>query len=351
MNEWQLGSPLMPPTPAAMLPAWRHVLAMSDHIGMFEHADLSSPRREEGYCVDDVARLLIAIVREPNPRRELSELAGTCFRFLVAAQGVTGRVRNRRDARGRWHGRRGVEDCWGRSVWAFGSVAHLAADRSMRDSAVAYFGHAVGQRSPHRRAMAFAAIGAGELLAVHPNHHEARKLLADAIVTIGPIGADPAWPWPEARLSYANAAIAEALIVAGHLLGRDDVLATGLSVLQWLLAHQTLDGHLSPVAVGGAGPADRAPMFDQQPIEIAALADACARAHAVTGDLAWRGGVELAIAWFGGDNDRGVAMFDPITGGGFDGLTRGGPNLNQGAESTLALLSTMQHQARRLSPA
>jgi hypothetical protein len=341
-----VGSPLTPPSRAPMLPAWRHVLAMSDRIGIFEHADLSSPRREEGYCVDDVARLLIAIVREPNAGRELDDLARTCFRFLVDAQGVTGRVRNRRDANGRWRGRRGVEDCWGRSVWAFGTVARYSADRSMSASAVSYFGHAAGQRSPHRRAMAFAAVGAGELLAVQPRHFEARRLLADAIDVVGLIGDDPVWPWPEERLSYANAAIAEALIVAGHVLVRDDALATGLSLLRWLLDRQTLDGHLSAVPVGGCAPDDRPPMFDQQPIEIAALADACARAYAVTGDADWRHGVDLAIAWFGGANDIGMAMSDPVTGGGFDGLGRDGPNLNQGAESTLALITTMQHQLR-----
>jgi hypothetical protein len=38
-------------------------------------------------------------------------------------------------------------------------------------------------------------------------------------------------------------------------------------------------------------------------------------------------------------------MWDPATGGGYDGLTPTGPNLNQGAESTLALISTLQHGA------
>ncbi len=36
-------------------------------------------------------------------------------------------------------------------------------------------------------------------------------------------------------------------------------------------------------------------------------------------------------------------MHDEQTGGGYDGLTPAGPNINQGAESTLALLSTRQH--------
>jgi len=48
-------------------------------------------------------------------------------------------------------------------------------------------------------------------------------------------------------------------------------------------------------------------------------------------------------AWFLGDNDAGTPMWDPATGGGYDGLTRQGPNLNQGAESTLALIATLQH--------
>jgi hypothetical protein len=55
----------------------------------------------------------------------------------------------------------------------------------------------------------------------------------------------------------------------------------------------------------------------------------------------------MAWAWFAGDNDNGTPMYDPGTGGGFDGLQRHGCNLNQGAESTLALLSTAQ-QAKRL---
>lgn len=338
---------LPPPVSAVrvlMQPAWRHVEAMSDDIGIFEHADLAEPRLEHGYCVDDVARLLIAIVREPVADQHLNQLARVCFRFLVDAQGVTGRVRNRQDVDGRWHGRRGVEDCWGRSVWAFGTVARLAPDDWMRASAVAYFGHAVGQRSPHRRAMAFAALGAAELLAAEPRHAQARRLLADSIEPIGTTSTNPAWPWPEDRLAYANAAIAEALIAAGSSLDRPDVLDDGLVLLGWLLERQIVDGHLSPVPTSGAGPGDRTPAFDQQPIEVAALADACARAQSVTGDARWRTGVDLAIAWFDGDNDLGAPMSDPVTGGGYDGLTPSGPNLNQGAESTLALITTMQHR-------
>jgi hypothetical protein len=83
--------------------------------------------------------------------------------------------------------------------------------------------------------------------------------------------------------------------------------------------------------------------FDQQPIEVAALADACARAYALTGDARWRDGVVSAAAWFLGDNDACTSLLDADSGGGCDGLECDGRNDNEGAESTLALLSTLQH--------
>ena len=116
----------------------------------------------------------------------------------------------------------------------------------------------------------------------------------------------------------------------------------------WLLDHETAGGHLSPTPVGGSGPGDPRPGFDQQPIEIAAIADACARACGVDPSPIWPDGVRAAADWFEGANDVGLRMWDPQTGGGFDGLHADGVNQNQGAESTLAVLSTLQH-AMRLS--
>lgn len=328
------------------LPSFGHVLSMSDSIGIFEHADHAEPRLEHGYCTDDVARLLIVATREPERSQAIRELGRTAFRFLAASQSTTGRTRNRRTAEGRWRGRHGVEDCWGRSVWAFGTAARNAPEDWVRASAMSYFNHGVKQRSPHRRAMAFAALGAADVAAHDHRHVRARDLLADAVATIGPAATDARWPWPEPRLSYANAALPEALIAAGQVLDRPDVLDDGLTLLRWLLDRETVDGHLSPTPVGGAGPADGPQRFDQQPIEVAAMADACARAHEATGDDDWRHGVDIAIDWFAGHNDLDAVMWDTETHGGYDGLTPSGPNLNQGAESTLALISTMQHAPR-----
>ena len=344
------------------LPSFGHLLTLADGDGIFEHADHAVPRPEHGSCVDDVARLLVVCVREGERDQAVRDLRLGALRYLTRAQDVTGRVRNRPGRRRLRRAPHGVEDCWGRSLWAFGEAARSAPDERERSTATSYFDRGATQRSPHRRAMAFAALGAADVVAHDERSRSARDLLADAIDVVlapEPAPGDAAggaaehageWPWPEARLSYADAVLADALVAAGHALERPGVVERGLELLAWLLERQVLDGHLSPTPVGGAGPGDRAPGFDQQPIEPATLADACHRAQVVTGDPAWRRGVDLAIGWFAGDNDVGAVMWDPRTHGGYDGLTPTGPNLNQGAESTLALISTMQRVERDPEP-
>jgi hypothetical protein len=325
---------------------YRHVLAMTDRYGTFEHADHAQPRRAHGYCVDDMARVLLVASREPEPSSTSSELARRSVRFLADAQGATGRTRNRRSADGRWHGRRGVDDCWGRSVWALGVAA--AGSGFPADSARSYFGHAAQQRSTWPRAMAFAALGAAAVADADPRALRARGLLTDAVDLL--LGLDPpgpgAWIWPEERLTYANAVLPDALLAAGHSLGRAELVQRGLELLGWLLDRETRDGHLSVTPVGGGGPGDEAPRFDQQPIEVATMADACGRALQLTGEQRWRDGVRMAGAWFDGDNDAGAVMWDPSTGGAYDGLSAHGPNRNQGTESTLALIATRQQVTR-----
>jgi hypothetical protein len=197
--------------------------------------------------------------------------------------------------------------------------------------------------------MAFAVLGAAELLTVRPDDAPARALLVDAADSMTRVGRHAGWPWPERKLTYANATLPEAMIAAGTALERPFLVAHGLDLLGWLLDRQTTRGHLSVTPVGGSGPRDHGPGFDQQPIEVAALADACVRAQSVDGNRRWIDGVTAAADWFLGDNDGSVAMWDPETGGAFDGLQSDGVNLNQGTESSLALLSTLQHARTSVS--
>lgn len=209
---------------------------------------------------------------------------------------------------------------------------------------MAAFDVSATSRSRDPRARAFAVLGAGEILDCHPDHREARNLLGECMAIAGRPGDDPRWPWPEPRLEYANAVLAEQLLVGGEHMDDEKLVADGLQLLDWLLHVETRDDHLSVTAAGGWSPLEPRLHHDQQPIEVAALADACDRAARLTGDEVWTFGIRRAVGWFTGDNDLGVPMIDVSSGGGFDGLGQHATNTNQGAESTLALLSTLQHE-------
>lgn len=294
-------------------------------------------------------RALVVTTREPDPQEATTALAATYQRFLANAQGEDGGFRNRLGADLTWQDEPDVSDCWGRALWGLGTAA--ARSPQLADEAMELFCLSAVRRSPWTRAMGFAALGAAEVLTVHPDHEVARHLLADAAELIGPLAtheqwASPQWHWAEDRLRYANAALPEALIAAGHRLGEPRWLSRGLDMLDWLLGIETNDGHISATPAHGWSLGQPRPGFDQQPIEVAALADACARAHDLTGDLRWAEATERCAAWFAGSNDTGTAMMDPVSGGGYDGLEAHGRNENQGAESTLAMMSTLQQASR-----
>jgi uncharacterized protein YyaL (SSP411 family) len=328
-------------------PSYEHLGALTDHNGIFEHALFDLPRPEHGYCVDDVARALIVVVRERQQTAELRELSAVYLRFLESAVRPDGLAHNRMNAAGEWSDEPTMGDWWGRLLWALGTVAAHGGDPWTRERALRTFRIAARERATSLRTLAFAALGAAEIVRVHADDHIARGVLADFAAAM-PVLTDATWFWPELRLAYGNATIAEALIAAGQALDDPVAKTQGLRMLEFLISVETSDGRFSVTGTTGRGPGEPGPMFDQQPIELAALADACARAYAVTGDPAWLPPISLAWRWFTGLNDAGTVMFDEQTGAGFDGLEPDGRNENRGAESTLAALSTFQQAHRHI---
>jgi hypothetical protein len=328
-------------------PSFAHLDALTDSRGLFEHALGDTPRRAHGYCVDDVARGLVVTIREPAQSAVTERLTRTYFAFVADAVAPDGRIRNRMSTSGRWTDRPGVGDWWGRALWSLGLTAARASDRAMQRTAIELFHRGAQQTSPHLRARAYAAVGAAEFSVAHPDDPAALALARDAASALAR-RVDAEWPWPEPRLRYANALLAEGLLAAGSCLRNPRLLDRGLEMLAFVLDTETREDRLSVTGIGGRGPEDDGIRFDQQPIEVAALAEACARAFALTADARWRDAVALAWAWFQGRNDADTPMIDLDSGAGYDGLTPSGRNDNRGAESTLAALGVLQ-QARALA--
>lgn len=321
-------------------PSLRYVAELTDSNGIFEHVRLGRPRRENGYCTDDAGRLL-ALASRLSSDPDALRLADVALGFLERAHLDGAGFRLRQSGDGAWTDDGPSDDATGRALFGLGTAVAWAPWTDLRERALALFDDASSFRSHHLRAVAYAALGAVELVAAKPANAGARHLMVEASLRLNLTGANDAWPWPESRLSYANALLPEASLSVAIVMGDQPRAADALHQLRWLVERETLDGHFSFTPVSGGDASASPPMFDQQPIEAWAMADACARAFAYTHDLRWAQAVQRAAAWFLGDNDVGVAVFDPVTGGGFDGLEATGVNRNEGAESSLAFVGTM----------
>ena len=201
-------------------PNFGHLIAMTDERGTFEHALYREPRPEHGYCTDDMARVLVVATREPSGTPALRHLAVLSLRFLLEALEPQGKCRNRMNRHGTWDDPPALNDCWGRCIWGLGTAASHSDDDEIRHRAIRGLEQAMRPRSSWPRATAFAALGAAELLSVHPDDTSARSLLADAADSMTRVRWNAGWPWPEQRLTYANATLPEAMIAAGSTLRR-----------------------------------------------------------------------------------------------------------------------------------
>lgn len=316
-------------------PDYTHLLDLIDDTGIFEHTRYGVPRRAHGYTVDDAARAIVVLcqgLEDGSHRRALEVLLS----MVLDALTLEGRFRNRLTFERRWLDEI-PDDTQGRAVWALGVTATCAHDSGLRAAARSALDDLTPVQSPHLRPHAYAALGAHALWSAEPDDPLAKKFMGAATRFQG-----MRRPWPEKRLSYANGRVPAAMLAAGEVTGRDDLIELGLSTLDWLEKAETLEDRLSFTPVFGRGPGDVRPGFDQQPIEAAALADAAERAWLITLDPRWKATIFRCGAWLMGANDSGTGLYDTTTGATRDGLMEDGVNANSGAESTIAGIAVLQ---------
>jgi hypothetical protein len=339
-----------------------HLDELTDEIGIMQHAIGRRPDPAHGYCTDDVARALIVDLLHGGELGWPAVTAGVdrSMTFLKAAfDSETGRFRNFRDVAGRWLEGPGSEDSHARATLALGEASASAQDPRVAAAAAALFEQALpaSLRLTYLRPLAAAVVatdaairgGSRQAVAAMPRLAAAVWLLTEP----GRVRTND-WPWPERILTYENGLVPRALLVAGDRLGDAAMVARGLRLLDWLTSVQAApDGHFSPIGSDGWWPiGGPKAQYDQQPIEATALLLAAEAAFEATGDVRHRATMEWAYGWFLGRNDGGRSVALPVTGGGHDGLTPSGVNLNQGAESTLMWLTALERiRAARRAPA
>jgi len=331
-----------------------HLVSMTDDTGILQHAIFSLPNCLEGYTTDDNARALVVTTllnkSSPPQGHEYTMLSHRYLAFLwFAFYERTGRFRNFLAYDRAWQEEAGSEDSHGRALWAVGTVLGHSEDAGLRGAAGRLFEAAVPATltfsSP--RAWAFSVLGMQAYLDWFPGDRviqSARNLLANQLLAIYERSHSETWLWFEKSLSYSNARLPQALLIAGWQNKNQRMIEAGCESLQWLVGTQRQRGEDLFVPIGSRGffaQGGEKARFDQQPVEACATISACLQAFRLTREKHWLDEAWCAFRWFLGENDLQVPLYDAATGGCRDGLHPDRVNENQGAESTLSFLMSL----------
>jgi hypothetical protein len=331
-----------------------HLSQMTDDTGMLQHAIYSVPYCNEGYTTDDNARaLIVSTLLNSSLLSASDEHATLSRRYLAflwrAFHDKTGRFRNFLSYERDWQEEVGSEDSHGRALWALGTVLGISEDVGLRGAAGRLFEVAVSStlKFTSPRAWAFSILGMQVYLDRFPGDRiiqGSRNALANRLLDIYERTHSEKWQWFEKSLSYSNARLSQALLIAGCRSDNKRMIDVGCASLRWLVAeqHRGNDAVFVPMGSRGFFRADcEKARFDQQPIEACATISACVQAYRLTHEQHWIDEARCAFRWFLGENDLQVPLYDPVTGGCRDGLHPDRVNENQGAESTLSFLMAL----------
>lgn len=330
-----------------------HLLTLVDDVGIVQHADGVWPHRESGYCVDDVARLVLVAsglhrtTGDPIFRRITRQALG----FLRHAwDPAVGGMHNFMSYDRRWLDEPHAGDHVGRTAWALGTIIAMDKPLAVRTPAHRMLTEMLPalELLEHPRSVAFSVIGLGRPGAdvLGEPGEKLLRTLADRLSGWYSDSRSEKWRWFEDKLTYDNARMPQALIVAGARLHDDRLIHLGREALDWYADQCALDvGPARLIGHKGLSRGDASDELgstgDEQPLEAAALVEAYVDALAATGDRACGRRAIRAFEWFLGRNAVGIPVYDFATGGCHDGLGAETVNENQGAESTLSFLQAL----------
>ena len=324
-----------------------HLVHMSDDTGLLQHARWSIGDPNHGYTLDDNARAFVVALQAYaiTNRTDLLILARRYLAFMLYAQREDGLFRNFAGYDRQWLESEGSPDSNGRALWALGYGVNHAPEKGMCDAALWMFNRAKTSiewlTSP--RAVASAMLGCAEVYAANQNvavmlaHiDQYAAYLAGLFQQV----ADDQWQWFERSLTYGNATLSQAMLVAGKLTGSKRYLEVGQRSLEFLIKTTFVNDQLNLIGQNGwYQQGSPAATFDQQPIDAACMTEALLTAASILEQPRYHTLAQSALEWFYGRNCHALPLYNAVTGGCFDALIAEGVNQNQGAESTLAHLS------------
>ncbi|MFL9844380.1 glycosyltransferase [Flavobacterium rhizosphaerae] len=327
-----------------------HIKNMTTDFGMLQFSKLNIPDLESGYTIDDNARAMISMCMHYKKYRDASVLKyiETYLNYIAFCQSEDGRLKNYVDVNKNFttqNDNENLEDSSGRAMWALGYLISLGPilPESFIQKAEAVFQKSLSltKNMYSTRAMAFVVKG----LYYYNRHVKDKdtliyiKLFADRLVQMYRHESDEEWKWFEGYLTYANSVLPEALLLC-YAITNEQVYADVAKEAMDFLISQTFEENSIKVISNRSWliKGHDKERFGEQPIDVAYTILALKKFHDIFKEETYLNKMEVAFNWFLGNNHLQHVIYNPCTGGCFDGLEQYSVNLNQGAESTVSYL-------------
>jgi glycosyltransferase involved in cell wall biosynthesis len=327
-----------------------HLKLMTTSTGIIQFSKINQPDIESGYTLDDNARALIAICMYYKSTEDKKSIPAIkkYLSFIKLCQQPAGDFQNYLNKADQFTAQNkdvNLEDSNGRAIWALGYVISLIGilPAEIISEADKILGKSIKYiDSMHStRAMAFSIKG---LYYYHtaiksPENLVHIKTLANRLVQMYKHESSAKWDWFEGYMTYANSILPEAMLYAWMMTGDSIYKKIAESSLKFLLSQIFNQNGIEVISnkswmQKGQEPAQ----FGEQPIDVAYTIMTLSKFYDVLKDEEYRIKMVTAFNWFLGDNRLHQIIYNPCTGGCYDGLEESNVNLNQGAESTVSYL-------------
>ena len=329
-----------------------YVKKLTTGFGIIQFSKLNHPDIGSGYTLDDNSRALIAMCLHLELTGDAKDIQYiniyfNVIKFCMQPGGnFLNYVSEERDFTEQ-NNDTNLEDSNGRAIWALGHLlsirellpVELIQDaESIMDNALLNI-----DRIHSTRAMGFVIKGLYYRNRKNKLIQDVRSIreFANRLVQMYKHENDNSWRWFESYLTYANSLLPEAMLCAWLVTGEPVYKEIARTSFDFLLSKIFLTDSIkvisnkgwlykeesAPITVGG-----------EQPIDVAYTILALKKFHDVFKDEDYKKKMTTAFNWFLGNNHLHQVIYNPCTGGCYDGLEENYVNLNQGAESTISYL-------------
>ncbi|TRX20983.1 hypothetical protein [Flavobacterium franklandianum] len=330
---------------------------------MLQFSVINQPDLDSGYTLDDNSRALVAMCQHYELTNDAVDLEyiERYYNFIKLCFQSDGYFLNYVDDTKEFtkQNSENLDDANGRAIWALGyliSIGDLLPIELFEKAFLTLQIALIQVREIHStRAMAFIIKG---IYYSNLNNNSIHNLdllqhFANRLVQMYKHESKDNWFWFESYLTYANSILPEAMLCAYLATGEYSYKEIAKKSFDFLLTKIYRNDQIRVISNQGwlkkGEIVNHEKVGGEQPIDVAYTILALSKFYTVFKEDKYLNKMKIGFSWFLGNNHLKQIIYNPCTGGCYDGLEDTYINLNQGAESTVSYLMARLTMEKQLS--